>query len=372
MSESSGELAYSVDGMPALEMSGRSTSWFEFWPLWAMYFPVVIQWLALSVRYRSATLPLIANPAVPLSGMVGVAKTEVLAQCGPRGREWVLPWVTLSVTAEPPVVQVEQLLPRLREAGIHFPLVAKPDIGCRGAGVKCLDSADELAAYIAAYPQGAAIVVQKLALWEPEAGVFYVRMPGEARGRITSLALKYSPYVVGDGERTLEQLLLADPRAANLTGLYHERHKHNWHVVIPAGQAYRLVFSASHSKGAIFRDGAAYISDELTAALDTLFDELPGYYYGRLDIKFHSIERLIRGQDFAVIEINGASSESIHIWDKNMRLWPAMRALFDQYATLFRIGNENRKQGHKPPSLMALWRAWRLEANLVRQYPEND
>ena len=47
---------------------------FEFWPSWVMYFPVAVQWIALSLHYRSITLPFLANPSLRLSGMVGVPK----------------------------------------------------------------------------------------------------------------------------------------------------------------------------------------------------------------------------------------------------------------------------------------------------------
>ena len=63
-----------------------------------MYFPVALQWLLLSVRYRSLSLPLIANPAIPLSGMVGVAKTEVFDAAGETARQWILPWITYTVS----------------------------------------------------------------------------------------------------------------------------------------------------------------------------------------------------------------------------------------------------------------------------------
>jgi len=55
---------------------------------------------------------------------------------------------------------------------------------------------------------------------EGEAGVFYVREPHEAHGRILSLTLKYFPYVLGDGTSTLQQLILRDPRAGKLANIY--------------------------------------------------------------------------------------------------------------------------------------------------------
>ena len=65
-----------------------------------MYIPVVIQWLLLSLRYRSLSLPLIASPGVPLSGMVGVEKSAVFDLAGDEAREWILPWMVYEVTEE--------------------------------------------------------------------------------------------------------------------------------------------------------------------------------------------------------------------------------------------------------------------------------
>ena len=45
-----------------------------------------------------------------------------------------------------------------------------------------------------------------------EAGVFYVRIPGEEKGNLYSLTLRYFPYVIGDGKSTLTELIHNDPR----------------------------------------------------------------------------------------------------------------------------------------------------------------
>tara|TARA_S200000501_G_C20179652_1_gene463795 strand:- start:80 stop:271 length:192 start_codon:yes stop_codon:yes gene_type:complete len=44
----------------------------------------------LSVRYRSLSLPLISNPAIPLSGVVGAAKTAAFDAAGETLRQWIL------------------------------------------------------------------------------------------------------------------------------------------------------------------------------------------------------------------------------------------------------------------------------------------
>ena len=363
---------YVASGMPSLEQEGNSTSFFEFWPLWVMYAPVAIQWLLLAARYRSLTLPLIANPAVKLSGMVGAAKSSVFDSAGAHARERILPWKVYQVSGASIQEQLRAALASLQDAGLTLPVVAKPDIGCRGAGVKLLRNELDLRRYLEGFPQGGSIQFQKLSEWEAEAGVFYVRYPGEQAGEITSLTLKYMPFVVGDGRSTLEELVRQDPRASEVPHLYAQRHKENWQRVIPEGKPYRLVFSASHCRGAVFRNGEQYIDARLVAALDRIFDDIPGFHYGRLDIKFRDVEALRAGTDFEIIEINGASSESIHIWDRNASLFDAFRTLLQQYRTLFKLGDANRSRGHKTPGVRALWQAWREENRLTKNYPQND
>ena len=364
--------AYVVDGMPALDMSGKAFSFYEFWPTWAMYAPVTVMWLWLAIRYRSLTLPLIANPGIALSGMVGARKSDLLKQASEDSQQWVLPWIVHTVNESSIESQVILLQRVMTQRQIDFPAVGKPDIGCRGAGVKLLVNRQALHDYLLGYPKGASLLIQKLSIWEPEAGVFYVRYPNTAHGRIISLALKYSPYVIGDGLHTLRELIEMDPRAGQVKHLYMERFRDQLETIIEKDSPFRLVFSVSHCRGAIFRDGSAYITEMLRQRLDYILSGIPEFHYGRLDIKFKSLESLRRGADLEIIEINGASSESLHIWDRRTVFVDAVKALLDQYRYLFEVGYINRRRGYKPPGLKALITAWRTEKILTKYYPAND
>ena len=366
------EAAYVPEGMPALDLGGRAFSFFEFWPSWLMYIPVAVQCLLLGLRYRSLSLPLIANPAVPLAGMVGVPKSAIFKLAGATANQSILPWIVFETGSESPAVERKRAEAAMAAAGLSFPVVGKPDIGCRGAGVKLLRDGAALESCVEAYPAGSSLMLQRLSDFEAEAGVFYVRDPVSEKGRITSLTLKYTPYVVGDGTRTLAELVAADPRAGGLPRLYEERNAEHWHEVLPAGSPHRLVFSASHCRGAVFRDGGNLIGAELTQALDRIFDDIPGFYYGRLDIKFRDVASLQAGRDLQIVEINGASSESIHIWDRRTGFLDAVKTLLQQYRTLFTLGAAQRKRGREPPGLWPLYKAWRHELQLVKRYPAND
>ena len=80
-------------------------------------------------------------------------------------------------------------------------------------------------------------------------------------------------------------------------------------------------------------------------------------------------EALRRGEDFTIVEFNGAGAEATHIWDSRMTLTGAWRTLMHQYAMLFEIGAANRARGHRPESLWRVFRRWRGEKRASLRYP---
>ncbi|MDA9557348.1 D-alanine--D-alanine ligase [Vibrio sp.] len=361
-------------GMPPLiQDNTKSVSPFEFLPSWFFYAPVLLQSVCQGLRYGDITLPLIANPSIKLSGMVGESKHDILSLAGHDANQWVSPFVTVTRSSTDSIeTQVDHALSLMKEKEIDFPVVAKPDLGCRGAGVKLVKTIDQLAAYFESFPSNARFLIQEKAPYEAEAGVFYVRYPNQKKGEIISVTLKYTPSVMGDGQRTLKQLIEDCPRAGQLTHLYFPRHTDHLDDIIDEGQEVRLAFAGSHSRGSIFKDGNDYITQALTDRLDAIFDDFDGFHYGRLDIKFRDMTSFMQGEHFTILEVNGASSEAAHIWDSNTKLIDIFSMLLKQYRILFKIGAQQRQRGHKTPSIKALLKAWREEAALTEKYPETD
>jgi len=102
------------------------------------------------------------------------------------------------------------------------------------------------------------------------ASLLYCRRPGQARGRIVAITLKYFPFVIRYGKHTLRELILADPRAGRLTHLYFKRHAARLDTVPTEGAAIRLAFARSHSRGAIFRNGTHLVTPEMEARFDDI------------------------------------------------------------------------------------------------------
>jgi hypothetical protein len=163
-----------------------------------------------------------------------------------------------------------------------------------------------------------------------------------------------------------------DPRAGRIAHLYLKRHAARLDSVPAQGEAIRLAFAGSHSRGAIFRNGNRLITSSMTERFDSLAKSIPGFYFGRFDIRFNDFESVQRGQDFTIVEANGAGAESTHIWDRQTSLWDAWRSLMRQYRILFSIGYTNRNKGNKPLSWTE-FRKWHLrEKELTALYPATD
>lgn len=368
--ETAGEEA-DEPAMPPLDAGGPPLSFFEFWPAAAFYGPVFLYVMWLMLRHRGISLPTIANPSFPGGGLYGESKAAILDLALRAAPQWVAPFVAIERPSRPvdATQEARAALRRLADNGLGLPVVAKPDLGCRGAGVQLVRTQAELARYIEAFPAGATLLLQRLADVEGEAGVFYARKPGEARGRILSLTLKYFPRVVGDGRSTLRALILADPRAGRVPHLYLARHAARLDRVVPAGEAVRLSFSGSHSKGAIFRDGTHLVTDAMQDRFDHIARAIPGFHFGRFDVRFPRFGGLQRGEDFVIVEINGAGAEMTHVWDRRTTLLAAWRDLMRQYRLLFEIGRLNRDRGHRGQSLAAFWRQYQREKRLTAAYP---
>ncbi|RMF11836.1 MAG: D-alanine--D-alanine ligase, partial [Alphaproteobacteria bacterium] len=296
--------------------------------------------------------------------------SEVLARFGPVARAALAPFVVLNAGGIDE--RLSQAEAALRDGRIRLPLVVKPDIGCRGAGVKRVSDEAALRSLLPAYPQTAPVVLQNLVAAPGEVGIFHVRHPDEPRGRIVSMTLKYFPRVKGDGRRTLRRLIADDPRAGRLAHLYHPRLRPRLDEIVPAGEIVWLTRVGAHSKGAIFRDGRPWITPALEQRIDEIARDIDGFFIGRFDVRFSDFKALCAGRDITVIEVNGAGGEATHIWDSRFTLWRAWRDLARQYAMLFRVGRANVRRGARLPGYGEFWHAWRREARLVARYPFPD
>ncbi len=244
-------------------------------------------------------------------------------------------------------LKISSTIDQLKTALISFPLIAKPDIGYRGLLVQKLNSESELKNYLEKYPID--IIIQEFLPHENECGIFYHRNPNSKKGKISSITLKRFLTVSGDGTSTLKELILEDPRAKLYIDLFSKIHQEKLAEIPESGKKIKLSSIGNHSKGTQFINGNHLISTQLENTFDLLSNSIPGWYYGRIDLKYNSFTELENGTDFKVIEINGIISEPTHIYDaENYSYFKALKAIRTHWKSLYEIATTNHKD-HKVP-----------------------
>ncbi len=334
--------------------------WFERLPAWMFYAPVAVMWLLLSLRYRSFTLPTAANPSFECGGLVGESKNQAMLQVAPETVKWFAPHVLLtrsrSAGQNRSAEELQVALRALQNAKIGFPVVAKPDRGHQGYGVRPIYCESDLLDYIDAFPRGETMVLQKLIALQHEAGVFYVRLPGERSGHIFSMNLSAAAQVIGDGVSNLRELILAAPLVARCRTLQLEAQHDRLDWIPKSRETVVLAFARSLRLGATLTDGRQWVTPTLLARFDEIADGIKDFYFGRFDVRFERLDEFQRGENFQIVEVNGVGAEANHIWDANTTLRNAYKTLFAQYKLAFHIGHLNRQRGCQPVGARALWR----------------
>lgn len=370
----------------------RVISKFEFWPPWFFYIPVLGYWIWLTLRHRSLLLPTAANPSIYSGGFIGESKTDILDLVPEDQQRWIAAYASMIRPERD--APLDQVLEVAREAmasrGLSYPVVAKPDVGQRGAGVRPVYDDEQLRSYLELFPPGSRLVLQELVAFERdiqddepkdrpvelgaahEAGILYCRFPGAEEGRIFSITLKMTPSVVGDGTRSLRELIEADPRARRIRHIYFSRLQTQLDTIPAPGERQPLVFSGNHCQGAVFKDGSALSTDALYRRFHGIARAMPEFYFGRFDLCFSDTEALLRGEGFKIVEINGAGAEATHIWDASIGLGEAYSTLFEQFRILFSIGAANRNRGFRPIGLRSFFRDVLRYRRIARGYPSTS
>ncbi len=329
----------------------RARRW-EFWPAWLYYIPIVAWILWLGVKHRSWTAFTAANPAIEAGGVVGERKHQALAPLQKNAPDLAATFALIDTGTT-----AQRLRAAFQFAHRHgYPVVLKPDIGSRGRGVFVARNAEAVRDYLDRFD--GALIAQRYVDGE-EFGVFVARRPGEREPRVLSIVNKTFPQLTGDGRHSLRQLILADARARLISAALFSRWATQLDAVPPAGERIQLVEIGAHCRGSLFLDATSQCTPELVATLTRLVDAVPGYGFGRIDLRVPSAAHLQRGEGLQVLELNGVTAESAHIYHPDTPLLSGYAAMFRQWALAFEIGAAQARAGAvvtPPLELLRLFR----------------
>jgi hypothetical protein len=312
----------------------KITHW-EYWPFQIVYIPIYFLWAFYSLKAKSIFFFNASNPTIKNGGFMMESKKAIYDLIPQR----YYPKTELIKEG----TSLEEIEKIIEEAEIKYPLIAKPDIGLRGSGVKKINTVADLKIY--AEKANFDFVVQNLIPYDNEVGIFYVRYPDEKRGRISGIVSKEFLIITGDGFSTIEELIKENPRYELQLKVLKQEYGNKLLYILPKGEKLNLVPYGNHARGAKFIDGSHWITPKLTETMNEMCLQIPGFYFGRLDVMYNTLEELEQGINFSIVELNGAASEPTHIYDPKHSLLFAWKELARHITFMYEISVLNHKKG---------------------------
>lgn len=312
----------------------KLTHW-EYWPMQVVYFPIYFLWGYYALRAKTIFFFNASNPSIKNGGFIMESKKaiyDLIPQKYYPKTELVLQGASL-----------DSVIEAIKKAQINLPLIAKPDIGLRGSAVKKINTIEELESYH--QKANFDYLLQNLIPYPNEIGVFYVRYPDEKEGRVTGIVSKEFLIVTGDGLSTIEQLIKRNPRHEMQLKVLQKEYGNQLQEVLPKNEQRNLVPYGNHIRGAKFIDDSHKITLQLNKVMNEMCTQIPGFYFGRLDIMYNTFEELERGENFAIVELNGAASEPTHIYDPKHSIFFAWKELARHITYMYEISDVNNKNG---------------------------
>jgi len=295
----------------------------------------VVYLFFLGLRARGLFFFNASNPGIKNGGMAMEPKHEIY--------EILPPELTPKTLWFRPHTDLQIILKAIADSGLSFPLIAKPDIGMKGLAVAKVNDAGELQAYLRKATFD--FLLQELITFPNEIGVFYYRYPDQPKGKISGIVMKEFLAVTGDGKATIAELVSREPRYELQTEALREQYGDYMDSIPATGEILNLVPFGNHARGAKFVDAGHLITQALADTFDGFCTRIPGFYYGRLDIRYNTFEQLERGENFSIIELNGAGSLPTHIFDPVHSIFFGWRETIRHFRIMCDISILNHQKG---------------------------
>lgn len=312
----------------------KLTHW-EYWPFQMVYVPIYFLWAYYSIKAKSIFFFSASNPTIKNGGFIMESKKQIYNLIP----QHYYPKTEL-VKAGTTVDEINKVL---EDSGIKYPFIAKPDIGLRGSAVKKIETPADLKQYVDRADFD--FILQDLIPYENEVGIFYVRYPHEKEGRITGIVSKEFLIITGNGIATIEELIKENARYELQLKVLKQEYGNKLQKVLPMGEKVNLVPYGNHARGAKFLDGSHWVTPKLTTTFNEMCVQIPGFYFGRLDIMYDTFEALEQGENFSIVELNGAASEPTHIYDPRHSLFFAWKELARHITYMYEISAANHQMG---------------------------
>ncbi len=316
----------------------------EYWPFSVIYLPVFFYYGWLILKAKSFFFFTASNPSIEFGGMLGEKKSDIFP---------LLPDKYIPITKL--IKKGEGKRSTIEGRKIGYPLIAKPDVGERGAWVRKIDTENDLIAYTDSCPVD--FLLQEFVDYPIELGVFFVRLPSK-EGYVTSIVRKEFLEVTGDGKSSVMELLSNSPRAVLTADFSCALLKKEGDSILGKNERLLIEPIGNHCKGTKFLSNQHEIDATLSKAINLLASQIPDFYFGRFDLKCKSIEDIKSLKNFKILELNGAGAEPGHIYQPGYSLIRAYKDICWHLSVLADISIQNHKRGVEYWSFKRGYKKW--------------
>ncbi len=310
--------------------------------MWAANLPLVFIVIWFALRARQLFFFSAVNPVIETGGMWGESKFNILRR--------------IPDSHVPATILVKQgtdfqaVMQRIQEVGLtDWPVIAKPDVGERGILVKKLMDEAALRDYLSNHPVD--FLVQKFVDLPLELAVMCHRMPGSRTTIVSSICIKETLKITGDGHSTVRQLMQSSDRASFQIDRFEAEQPELMRTMPVRGQTIELEPIANHCRGTMFLNGNHHIDEKLTSAFQHVLSKMEDIHYGRFDMKCNSFEHLRSTGEFKVMEFNGIGGEPAHIYDPAYPLLAKYRDIYQHWKVIYQIYKVQAANGVKSMGL---------------------
>lgn len=305
---------------------------YEYWPWYGMFLPLVPVYVYGVLRTGKLLYFTAANPSIDMGGFFGEKKHEILDLIPDNFKV-----TSIHIVGSLPA----NILQQLNDCGIDFPVIAKPNVGERGYGVRKIEDIQSLKVYASTESD---FLIQEFVTYPLELGIMYCRYPNSESGFVTSITEKKFLTVIGDGNLNVESLLKVHPRGRMYIDMLRHDYAGRMQYVPKIHEEYVVHYIGNHAKGTQFLNGNAHLGNQLNNVFTQMSSKVAGVFYGRYDLKVPSYSDLIAGRNIKIFEMNGVSSEPGHIYDLS-NVFKAYKELSNHWLIIIKIANQNIKKG---------------------------
>jgi len=326
----------------------KKTTWiriyhYEFWPFWLFYIPAYFYYFYLALKSRKWVYFSVLNPSMNFGGAFLSSKNTSLQNIP---KQWV-PKTLLVCSGE----KFSCVQKKLKKKNIKLPFIVKPDMGERGKGVEVIHKLVELKDYITNHSK-VSFLIQKYVKYPIELGIlFYWDLKGNPQ--ISSIGIKSFCHITGNGKDRFEELVKKNPRIQSRIPILMKRFQTEWETIVPKGKSLLVEPIGNHNRGTTFLDGRKYYSDDMLQWAVTCARQIPGFDYGRFDVKIKDMDAFKKQKGIKIMEVNGVNSEPIHIYDPNYSIWNAYRDIFFQMKIIYDLSQKRLEKECPTQSLLA-------------------